>query len=124
MKAVIAKSSSLDWVLKSTNFFQISDQGVLLTTLNVTLGDQSSIETQNNSRLSNDNVLDSIWLRVKNYPGGSQLIVTWRDRNTGIVQIDPVTKFNELEDMSFQISFDEKLLESLSYDYHSLTDRL
>lgn len=124
VKAVISKSDSLDWVLKSTNFFQVSDQGVLLATLNVTLGDKSSIETQNNSRLSNENVLDFIWLRVQNYPGGSQLIATWRDRNTGVVQIDPVTKFNELEDMSFQISFDEKLLESLSYDYHSPTDRL
>ncbi|WP_414156425.1 hypothetical protein [Pseudomonas sp. BNK-30] len=124
VKAVVTKNDSVDWVKKSTDFFQVSDQGVLLSTLTVAFGGKSGIEMQNGSRLSSDNVIDSVWLRVQNFPGGNALVATWRDKNTGVVHQDPVREFNDIKDMNFRLSFDEKLLESLSYEYHSPTDRL
>ena len=43
---------------------------------------------------------------------------------TGIVHADPVKSVSQLEDIDFSLSFDERLMESLSYEYHSPTDLL
>jgi tetratricopeptide (TPR) repeat protein len=125
IKAIITKrDSSIDWLAKSTDFFQISDQGILLTTLIVKLGDKASIETWNQSILTNKDVLGDVWLRTQNLPGGKQLMATWRDKETGVIHTDSVSQVSQLADMDFNLSFDERLLESLSYDYRSPADLL
>jgi hypothetical protein len=44
VKAIIRKKEdSVEWLSKSADFFQVSDQGILLTTLVVTLVDNASI---------------------------------------------------------------------------------
>jgi hypothetical protein len=125
IKAIIFKNGSgVESLLKSTQFFQISDQGILLTTLIVKLNNNAGIGTENKKLLTKENVLGNVWLRVQSVPGGKQLVATWRDIQTGIVHMEPVSSVSELGDMEFSLSFDEKLLESLSYDYHSPTDIL
>ncbi|WP_236191687.1 hypothetical protein [Pseudomonas pharyngis] len=121
---ITKKGDSIDWLTKSTDFFQLSDQGNLLTTMIVTLGENSSIETQGNFKLTVTNVLGDIWLRTQNLPGGKQLVATWRDSNTGIIHTESVRSASQLVVMNFRLSFDEKLFESLTYDYRSPTDFL
>ncbi len=125
IKAIISKQdASVEWLLKSTEFFQVSDQGVLLSTLIVKPGDKASIQTLNQSSLTNKTVLGDVWLRTQSVPGGKQLMATWRDKETGIVHMDQVTQVANVRDMDFRLSFDAKLMESLSYDYRSPTDLL
>jgi hypothetical protein len=73
IKAIISKQdASIEWLLKSTEFFQVSDQGVLLSTLIVKPGNEASIQTLNQSSLTNKTVLGDIWLRTQSVPGGKQ----------------------------------------------------
>ncbi|RMS64556.1 hypothetical protein ALP63_02030 [Pseudomonas syringae pv. aceris] len=125
IKSVILKNGDdVASLLKSAQFFQISDQETLLTTLIVRLNDKACIETESKALLTETNVSGDVWLRVQSVPGGKQLIATWRDPETGIVHADPVNSVSHLGNMRFSLSFDEKLMESLSYDYHSPTDLL
>ena len=125
IKAIISKQdASVEWLLKSTEFFQVSDQGVLLSTLIVKPGNKASIQTLNQSSLTNKTVLGDVWLRTQSVPGGKQLMATWRDKETGIVRMDQVTQVANVPDMDFRLSFDAKLMESISYDYRSPTDLL
>lgn len=125
IKAVItSRPLTIDWLTKSTNFFQVADQGYFLTTLIVVPNANTVIETQNHTYLSGKSVLGDIWLRTQVSPGGKELMATWRDKETGVVYVDRVIGLTDLADCDYHLSFDEKLLESLSYEYRSPTDSL
>ncbi|MDR6600220.1 ElaB/YqjD/DUF883 family membrane-anchored ribosome-binding protein [Achromobacter deleyi] len=125
IKSIILKhGTSLAGLAKSTKFFQLSDKGILLSTLVVKPTGQSSVETQSGFILDEQNVLSEIWFRTHDVPGGIQLTATWRDKGTGVVSTDPVRRVNKIDDMNFELSFDDKVLQALSYDYRSPTDWL
>ncbi len=125
VKAILTqKGDDVDWLTKGTDFFQVSDNGTLLSTLIATPGARAQIGTEDASQLTVQTVSGDIWLRTQSLPGGQQLLATWRDKTSGIVHTEKVISISNAQAFSYKISFDEKLLESLTYDYRSVTDHL
>ncbi|WP_447591309.1 hypothetical protein [Aquipseudomonas campi] len=118
------KSLDLEWLTTAVDFFQIDDQGRLLTTVIMTPNITTEIVTKQKMLITGTVADGNIWLRTENFPGGKELTATWRDRSSGLVHTAQIESVKESVRSSYKLSFDKKLLETITYTYRSPEDYL
>jgi len=114
---------SPDWLSTVVSFFQVEDQGYELATLQLSLRGKDRLLTQQGAVGASD-ARGKVWLRVEAVPGGRRLIATWRDANSGRILASVIESPQLLPQSLFQLSFDPKLLKSLTYQSRNYEDFL
>jgi hypothetical protein len=114
------KSINIDRLSSYVEFFQVEDMGHYINTVLVSLDGKSSIEMSDSVVLDSESVSGDIWLRSNNILGVKYVEATWRDP-LGAIKTGRINKVSMLKESEFKMSFDSKIIDSISSRY--LNDR-
>ena len=103
----------IDRLSSYVDFFQVKDMGHYINTVLISLDGKASIEMMNSEVIDSKSVSGDIWIRSNNKLGYKYIEATWRDP-LGAIKTGRVKKVRMLEESEFKMSFDSKIIDSIT----------